>query len=397
MSMAATFSRTLRSLEADGRHRWAGQVLVLALSGAWVAWFLLGRVTVYEVTEQGRLEVVSAAHPVAAPVSGQVEKSKLRIGQEVSAGEVLVKLDARDLQLDIEKLQTRRDALRASRKAVEGRIRAESQTLTALQEARHAAGPELRAKLAAAEVSAYDAQSRAERAATLAPRRYVSPEHYGRAKTEARVTQLAADELSCAIPRSEKDRWVEECKCEARLAELRGDAVRLDGEIATAGAALRRLEHEAALRLIRAPVAGRVGAAADFRVGSFVRAGDKLGAVIPAGETRVVAWFPAAAVGRIHSGQPARLRLEGFPWTQYGTLPATVAEVGNEASAGRIRVELRLASGVASAIPVEHGLPGSAEVEIERVAPAVLVLRAAGQFLGVKRSPQTSGSQQAGP
>ena len=40
--------------------------------------------------------------------------------------------------------------------------------------------------------------------------------------------------------------------------------------------------------------------------------------------------IPVAVVGRIRPGQPARLRLEGFPWTQYGTVAATVAEHLNE-------------------------------------------------------------------
>jgi membrane fusion protein (multidrug efflux system) len=97
-----------------------------------------------------------------------------------------------------------------------------------------------------------------------------------------------------------------------------------------------------------------------------------------------VAHFPAASVERIHPGRPARIRLEGFPWTQYGALAANVADVGNEPSEGLIRVELTLAPGHASPIPLGHGLPGSAEVEVERVSPAVLVLRAAGQLLAIR-------------
>src|SRR5262249_44778232 len=151
------------------------------------------------------------------------------------------------------------------------------------------------------------------------------------------------------------------------------------------GAAIRRLEHDLELRTVRAPVAGRVGEVVAFPVGSVVRAAEKMGAVVPLGEPRAVGWFPAASVGGLHPGQPARLRLTGFPWTQYGTLPATVTDVGNEASDGQIRVELRLAA-TASSLPREHGLPCSAEVEVERVSPAVLVLRAAGQFLGTRRS-----------
>jgi membrane fusion protein (multidrug efflux system) len=124
-----------------------------------------------------------------------------------------------------------------------------------------------------------------------------------------------------------------------------------------------------------------VGESAEFRPGAVVRAAERLGAVIPPGRPRVVAAFPTATVGRIRPGQPARVRLEGFPWTQYGALAATVADVGNEPSGGRVRVELVLAPGRASPIPLGHGLPGSAEVEVERISPAVLALRAAGQYL----------------
>jgi membrane fusion protein (multidrug efflux system) len=137
-------------------------------------------------------------------------------------------------------------------------------------------------------------------------------------------------------------------------------------------------------------VAGRVGEAAEFRVGSVVRPADRLGAIVPTGEPRGVALFPAAAVGRIRPGQVARLRLDGFPWAQYGTLPATVTDVGNEPTSGLIRVEFALAPDPDSAIVVEHGLPGSAEVEVEHVSPAVLVLRAAGQYVAGRRTSDRS-------
>jgi biotin carboxyl carrier protein len=41
-----------------------------------------------------RLEVASAAHPVTAVVGGRVVETKLQIGQEVRAGEILIVLDA---------------------------------------------------------------------------------------------------------------------------------------------------------------------------------------------------------------------------------------------------------------------------------------------------------------
>ena len=82
---------------------------------------------------------------------------------------------------------------------------------------------------------------------------------------------------------------------------------------------------------------------------------------------------------------PASLKclLEGFPWTQYGAISATVASVASEVRDGRVRVELALRPNLASPIPLQHGLPGTVEVEVDRVSPAILVLRTAGQLLAV--------------
>jgi membrane fusion protein (multidrug efflux system) len=44
-------------------------------------------------------------------------------------------------------------------------------------------------------------------------------------------------------------------------------------------------------------------------------------------------------------------------------------------------VELALDSRSDSRIPLQHGLPGSVEVEIETLSPANLVLRTAGSLL----------------
>ena len=93
-------------------------------------------------------------------------------------------------------------------------------------------------------------------------------------------------------------------------------------------------------------------------------------------------------------GQPARLRLDGFPWAQYGSLAATVTSVATEARDGVIRVELQLPPETPTAIPLQHGLPGTVEVEVERISPATLVLRAVGTRLGVStRSAAATGPQ----
>jgi membrane fusion protein (multidrug efflux system) len=84
------------------------------------------------------------------------------------------------------------------------------------------------------------------------------------------------------------------------------------------------------------------------------------------------------------------MRLDSFPWAQYGTITASVTTVASEASNGRVRVELTLTPYQASPIPLQHGLPGMVEIEVERVAPARLVLRAVGQLLALPNAVQRS-------
>jgi membrane fusion protein (multidrug efflux system) len=95
----------------------------------------------------------------------------------------------------------------------------------------------------------------------------------------------------------------------------------------------------------------------------------------------VADFTPGAAVGRIRVGQPARLRLEGYPWMQYGSVPARVDRVGTEAREGVVRVELTILARGDSSIPMQHGLTGQMEVAVEEVTPYELTLRATGRAL----------------
>jgi membrane fusion protein (multidrug efflux system) len=180
----------------------------------------------------------------------------------------------------------------------------------------------------------------------------------------------------------ELDRRARDRDREVRIEGLKRERARLEAEQSTTAAAIERLEQEVERRRVRAPVAGRLGEVADRRVGSVVEERDRLGAVVPPGALRVQADFhPADGLGRIRPGQPGRLRLEGFPWTQYGTVPATVAGLAAEVTDGRLRVELDLGPDTGFPVPLQHGLPGTVEVEVERATPAALVLRAAGRAL----------------
>ena len=352
-----------------------------------MAWAFIARLALYEVTDTARLEVDRAVHYVEAPVAGRVMATHLELGREVSGGAVLVELEVETQRLQHEEERARLAALSRQIEAVSAEIAAAERALGAAQRTTQVALEEAGAKLRETQAVAQFATQEAARATRLHARGYLADVDLQRHHTEAQKQQAAADSLQLAISRLQRQHQTQENDRQTHLQQLKRERTRLEGEQATARATTERLGHEVQRRLIRAPVAGRLGDIATLRQGAYVQEGDKLAAVVPDGDLKMVADFlPPAALGRIRAGQPARLRLDSFHWAQYGSVDATVTSVASEAHNGRVRVELRVAPEPLAVIPLQHGLTGALEVEVDRVTPAALVLRTAGRLLASPRT-----------
>jgi membrane fusion protein (multidrug efflux system) len=382
---ATPFSRFIRTLDSDRFHpSILGIGLVLALLAAWFLWLLRASIPVYEVTERARLEVDRALHPIEALVAGRVVGTHMSMGQDVREGDVLIELDsdAERRQLDVEQAKLRSLTPRIA--AVRGEAAAEERALAQSGDAAGAHLDEARAQHREAEAAARFAEVEAERQARLHRGGLLAEVDLLRAQSDSERRRATAESLAFAVRRHEREQQTNEADRKVRLERLKKEEQDLEGERAAAAAAVVRLGNEIERRLIRAPVSGPLAEVATLRIGAVLRQGDRLGAVVPPGRLRAVAEFPpGAALGRIHAGQTARLRLEGFPWAEYGMVPAVVEGVAGEIRDGRVRVELAVDGRQAPRIPLQHGLPGTAEVEVERVSPADLVLRAAGRILAL--------------
>lgn len=381
--MAMSFRRSLSSLEADGYRGVAlGFLIAAALLAAWTSWFVLARVAVYEVTDRARLEVMQAVHPVDVRLAGRVVATHLELGRNVREGDVLVELDADEERLRVDEERTRQSTHTAQSRTIERELAAEQEALEAAQRTALAALAEARSQLAEAEPVARFAEDEAQRVARLRAGGLTAEVDELRARAEAQRRRAAADSVRLAVERLERSQQTEERDRRVRAERLQGELTRLRGQGATTASTIRRLEYEVERRVVRAPVSGRLGEVAELRVGAFVDEGQRLGAIVSSGELKVIAEFqPAAAFGRIRPAQPAVMRLAGFPWTEYGSVAAVVDNVASEVRSGAVRVELAIRRDRPSPIPLQHGLPGVVEVEVERVAPAALVLRAGGRLL----------------
>jgi membrane fusion protein (multidrug efflux system) len=381
--MSTPFSRTTRSLDADSFRRSTLALVVAAIViGSWIGWLCLSSITLYELTDSARLQVDSAVHPIESPVAGRVIRVVLVVGKEVKAGDILVELDSQAERLKLNEETARLAALTGQIGALRDRRAAEQQAKAEIQLGNPAAIDESRARFEEADAVARSAAEEARRLERLHANGLVSEMDLLRARSEAEKRRAAASALGFGAERLNKDQRAITSDRQAQIEAINQSVASLEGDMNTIRATIERLTHEIDRRYIRASADGRLGEAAELRAGSVVREGDRLGAIIPAGTLRVVAEFaPSSALGRVRAGQRARVRLAGFPWTEYGTLTATVGSVAGEPRDSKVRVELMLDKDSSPAIPLQHGLPGSVEVEVDRVSPAMLILRQVGKHL----------------
>jgi len=382
--MSLAFTHSLLAMRADGGRR-----TLLALLGSglllagWLTWFFLARLTVYEVSQAARVEVRHAAHTVGAPVSGRVVATHLALGRQVQAGDVLVELETSSLKLEREETKTRLAGLSGQLGPLREQLAAQEQALAEHQRIAQATIAEARARSRESRVTARLASREAEQAKQLQARGVLSEMQADREGGEAQVRLSAANASRSALERIQAQQRSEESLMRASVAQLSREVAQLEGQLATEAAAIQVLTEQIEARTIRAPISGRLGESTPLQPGSVVGQGNPLCTIIPPGSLKVVAVFPpASAIGRVRAGQPARVRFDGFPWTQYGSLPITVSGVASEVREGLVRVELSVPPEQRSTIPLQHGLTGQVEVEVERASPAMLFLRAAGRGRG---------------
>lgn len=379
--MSSPFSRSLRALESERSRGWRTAAVAALLILAWVGWFALSRVPLYETSTLARLEATAAAHPVDARMLGRVVSVNLTVGRVVRAGDVLVELESDAERLALGEARRRVEALGPQIAAVSQEIVAEEEAVEADRRASVTARDELGATLREAEAGLGIANEEARQLARLRAEGVISEIENSRARAEAERRKATADAAAAAITRIDTDQTTRESDRRVRIQRLRGTLSQLEGELSTAVATARRFEYEVERRVLRAPIDGRIAEAADLRVGAVVDEADRLAAIVPESPLRIVAQFsPASAIGRVRVGQPARVRLLGFPWAEYGSLRAHVTAVADELRDDLVRVELGVDSLPAN-LPITHALPGSVEIEVERVRPAWLVLRSLGGLL----------------
>jgi len=378
-AFARTFARLLSDRGGLTRSLLGVGLLVL---GGWCFWSARARVTLYEVSSDARVELDAAAYPIQSPLLGRVVEAHLRVGQAVQRGDVLVEIDAaperllmRQENVHAQGLDLEIDRLR-SQVAAEQSARAEEQR-TAQLSLEEAGG-----RVREADAASKYADAELSRAQKMQQAGLVPPRDLERVDAEARRARATFENTETAARRLPQEQATRDRERDVRIQRLYSEIAALEQQRNTVNAGVQGLKYEVERRQIRAPIDGHIGECMILRPGSVVEEAENLASIVPSGQVRVVAQFPAeAALGRVQPGQAATLRLDGYPWAEFGSVSATVARVAQEIRDGKVRVELAINPSTSFRGRLEHGMPGTIEVAVERVTPLALVLRTTGQWM----------------
>ena len=329
----------------------------------------------------GKLDIVAVANgktipgsrtKVIQPLEAAVIKAiKVRDGQHVNAGDVLIELDtaitgadarkASEMLISARGAQARYQAVldaldsgkppkpftfKGDKVEVETANRlaqSEYRTYVARRDSLGSQVQQRQAELATTrglinhlQESARIAQARSKDMQSLVAKKYISQHDY-----------LVQEQNRIAAERDLDGQRSRVFELEAAIAVQRDERIALEADFrrqVTDG--LRQSREQGAqfaedagktasldqLKRLRAPVSGTVQQLAIHTVGGVVTPAQPLMAIVPDGETlEVEAMVENKDIGFVREGQPVTVKVQSFPYTRYGTVNGTVVSISDDA------------------------------------------------------------------
>ncbi|HEY0251992.1 MAG TPA: HlyD family efflux transporter periplasmic adaptor subunit [Kofleriaceae bacterium] len=363
-------------------------VLVLLGVGGIVAWSTIARVPIVKVSAQARIEPHNAVFRIEPPSAGRVVRSMLNLDEDIKEGDLLIEFDTHAEQLEL-------DQSKATLEGLKEELTVISEQIANKKGEAHATG----------QVDEVAVKEAMEREQEIAPRHKLAQERAELAlksptgsmseieklerRTDVDSLGYAKEAQSLAIIRLRREQSVRGQTMIAQLLSLQREQLKAESQIRELQVAISRLEYQIERKHYRAPASGHLVDVAELGAGAFIADGQRVGTIVSNdAEVRIRARFPKEVVGQIQPGQTAQLKLDGYPWTIYGTDPAKVTRVGTEpglvatpeAIPDTVRVELDIEAPPDSRIQLHHGMTATVEVEVARVSPIALLMRSIGEW-----------------
>ncbi|WP_137934390.1 HlyD family type I secretion periplasmic adaptor subunit [Mesorhizobium comanense] len=350
----------------------AALIMVFATGALTWSWF--GRIDTY-ATVQGKLIPIGKVQVIEPLITGTVKALHVKAGDHVAAGDTLVELDPSEYQAERQKnagnlaaAQVSKARLQALIDAVADGTSSDDATFVVPE---NAPTPlvELQRLQMRQSLAAY--QSEQDSLEAEIAQKHIEIERAGKTLVERRkLVELAGDRLdvfeelekrqvgiktsTIEARQGEQDQLMATVSDEGHIAELeatvktltaqkraRRDAyldkvatelIEIDRSIGVLRQDLAKATLFERASLLKSPVAGRVQQLEVNTLGEVVQTGQKLMVIVPDGtKLEIEAMLLNRDKGFVHEGQEARVKLEAFPFTRYGTLDGKVLTVSNDA------------------------------------------------------------------
>ena len=227
---------------------------------------------------------------VSPKIAGYVDQVFVADNQDVTPGQPLVRIDARDYRAQAAQYQAQVDVARANADNVRAGIAEQ-----------RAAVDQARAQLAASRADAAFSAAEVQRYIPLADSGAEPREKLASLRNQATqaANQVAAQTAALA-------------SAERRIASLDAQVRQAGAQSEAAGAQLSAANVNLGSTIVRASVAGRIGDKG-VRTGQYVSAGTRLMTLVPIAALYVTANFKETQVGLMRRGQPATIKIDALP------------------------------------------------------------------------------------
>jgi hemolysin D len=348
-------------------------LLICALVVVALAWSWFGRIDIIAVA-QGKIQPTGRVKVIQPLEAGKVAAIKVENGQHVTAGQVLLELDHGDAKAEEADAQASYDAFRAE--ALRRRIALEaahSQRLTPppilwdadvpsairAREEQVLAGELSQLADAAGSVDAQIRQKGIERdrlSETMAAQEKLVATLQERVDMRSSLAKSGSGAKSAVIDAEESAQYhqtqlaMQRGQRDAAIANL--DVLARDRDKAFSNfmadnaqklAEAQRQADDWRQKLAKAklksermslfsPIDGTVYGLSVTTIGQVVGSGDELMRIVPKeAALEIECYLANKDIGFVKKGQKAVVKIESFPFTRYGTLPATVERVASDA------------------------------------------------------------------
>lgn len=378
---------------------------------AGLLWTFFGHVDEVAVAN-GKVIPTGQVKVIQTQYDGAVKSIRVRDGQQVKAGEVLIELDQTISAADWEQMRKQVAYYRLQLKRLEAEQLGESfspgidadvdpQDLANQKHLFESRTAEYRQRLALTEAKVAE-QTAIQSSANATMTKYsellrVATEQEQRMKSlmeqdavsyfaylqyESRRIELeqnvAAQRAEIARVQSTLQQALKEresLKAE-RAKEIASRIVEDRKQLMAYTEELKKAEQKSRQATIVSPVDGRVTQLAVHTMGAVVKAAQALMVIVPDGtRLEVEAWAANKDIGFLRIGQPAEIKIETFNFQRYGTIEATVSDIGADAKEDNARGNIyRLVLQLqqqdmqvgGQEVPLSPGMTATAEIKIRQ-------------------------------